>query len=70
MNTQLINKKDILKLSVAEIDTLIAQLEEAAHSLLFFQDDKKKFFNLRNMIGYLIDVRCKKAGIVIPKHLR
>jgi hypothetical protein len=63
MNTQLINKKDILKLSVAEIDTLIEQLEEGCQSLLLFQDDKKKVYNLSSIIGYLIDVRCNKLGI-------
>jgi hypothetical protein len=63
MNTQLINKKDILKLSVQEIDTLISQLENGCQSLLFFQDDKTKFHNLSSLIGYLIDVRCNKLGI-------
>ena len=63
MNTQLINKKDILKLSVSEIDTLISQLEEGCQSLLFFQDDKNKFYTLNCIIGYLIDVRCNKLGI-------
>ena len=63
MNTQLINKKEILKLSVAEIDNLITQLEEGARSLLFFQDDKNKFYQLNDIIGYLIDVRCNKLGI-------
>jgi hypothetical protein len=63
MNLQ--NKQDIYKLSVQEIDTLIAQLEKGYKSLLFFQDDKKKVYSLSAIIGFLIDVRCEKMGIVL-----
>jgi hypothetical protein len=63
MNIQ--NKQDIYKLSVQEIDNLIAQLEQGYKSLLFFQDDKKKVYSLSAIIGFLIDVRCEKMGIVL-----
>ena len=60
-----ISEKEIRNLSVSQIDNLISQLEDGAHSLLFFQSDKKKFFYLRNIIGLLIDIRCEKMGIVL-----
>ena len=60
-----ISEKEIRNLSVSQIDNLISQLEDGAHSLLFFQSDKKKFFHLRNIIGLLIDIRCEKMGIVL-----
>jgi hypothetical protein len=63
MNLQ--NKQDIYKLSVKEIDNLIAQLEKGYTSLLFFQDNKKKVYSLSAIIGFLIDVRCEKMGIVL-----
>jgi hypothetical protein len=63
MNIQ--NKQDIYKLSVQEIDNLISQLEQGYKSLLFFQDDKKKVYSLSAIIGFLIDVRCEKMGIVL-----
>jgi hypothetical protein len=63
MNIQ--NKQDIYKLSVKEIDSLISQLEEGYKSLLFFQDDKKKVYRLSAIIGFLIDVRCEKMGIIL-----
>jgi hypothetical protein len=63
MNLQ--NKQDIYKLSVKEIDNLIAQLEKGYTSLLFFQDNKKKVYSLSAIIGFLIDVRCEKMGIIL-----
>ena len=63
MNLQ--NKQDIYKLSVKEIDNLIAQLEKGYTSLLFFQNDKKKVYSLSAIIGFLIDVRCEKMGIIL-----
>jgi hypothetical protein len=63
MNLQ--NKQDIYKLSVQEIDNLIAQLEKGYTSLLFFQDNKRKVYSLSAIIGFLIDVRCEKMGIAI-----
>jgi hypothetical protein len=60
-----ISEKEIRNLSVKQIDELISQLEDGAHSLLWFQSDKKKFFDLRNIIGLLIDIRCEKMGIVL-----
>jgi hypothetical protein len=59
------NKQDIYKLSVQEIDNLISQLEQGCKSLLFFQDDKKKVYSLSAIIGFLIDVRCEKMGIIL-----
>jgi hypothetical protein len=63
MNIQ--NKQEVYKLSVKEIDNLISQLEEGCQSLLFFQEDKKKVYSLSAIIGFLIDVRCEKMGIVL-----
>ena len=63
MNKQ--KKQEIYKLSVQEIDNLIAQLEKGYTSLLFFQNDKKKVYSLSAIIGFLIDVRCEKMGIAL-----
>jgi hypothetical protein len=61
-----LTKQEFQKLSVVDIDNLINQLEEGADSLLWFQSDKRKYYNLQNIIGLLIDLRCEKIGIQIP----
>lgn len=61
-----LTKQELQKLSVVDIDNLINQLEEGADSLLWFQSDKSKYYNLQKIIGLLIDLRCEKIGIQIP----